>query len=177
MLLFVDTEWADAQARDLVSLALVSEDGRFEFYAERDPLPSSPTEFVRGVVYPLLSRGERALPDEAFTRELRAFFERIVAASRRAKVLIAYDFKADIHLLDYVLDGFTSRDSPTGLLFDVFDLTVLGGEYALRVDEIFEQRPDLRARRHHALIDAWVNRDAYLLVCKPATDLDHVPAR
>lgn len=41
MILFIDTEWADAFASELVSLALVSDCGRFEFCAERDPLPAS----------------------------------------------------------------------------------------------------------------------------------------
>jgi len=44
MLLFVDTEFADVVANEFVSLALVSVDGTFEFYAERDPLPASSTE-------------------------------------------------------------------------------------------------------------------------------------
>ena len=67
MILFIDTEWADALANELVSLALVSDCGRFEFYAEREPLPSAGNDFVRDVVYPLLERGERALPDPQFT--------------------------------------------------------------------------------------------------------------
>lgn len=40
MNLFLDTEWADVIGNELMSLALVSEDGRHTFYAERDPLPS-----------------------------------------------------------------------------------------------------------------------------------------
>lgn len=37
--LFLDTEWADLVGDELVSLALISEDGRRLFYAERSPLP------------------------------------------------------------------------------------------------------------------------------------------
>ena len=33
MMLFIDTEFADQTARELVSIAMVSQDGRFEFYA------------------------------------------------------------------------------------------------------------------------------------------------
>jgi hypothetical protein len=51
MMLFIDTEFADQTARELVSIALVSQDGRFEFYAERDPLPAAPSDFVRTVVF------------------------------------------------------------------------------------------------------------------------------
>jgi hypothetical protein len=52
MMLFIDTEFAEQTARELVSIAMVSQDGRFEFYAERDPLPVTPSDFVRTVVYP-----------------------------------------------------------------------------------------------------------------------------
>jgi hypothetical protein len=48
---------------ELVSLALVSEDGEQVFYAERSPLPAEPTQFVQQVVYPLLEGGTAALPD------------------------------------------------------------------------------------------------------------------
>jgi hypothetical protein len=34
---FLDTEWADPLAKQLVSLTLVSEDGLYEFYAEIEP--------------------------------------------------------------------------------------------------------------------------------------------
>ena len=40
--LFLDTEWADAAGEKLVNLALVSDDGTYEFYAEIDPLPEFP---------------------------------------------------------------------------------------------------------------------------------------
>ena len=59
--LFLDTEWADPEGRELVSLALVSQDGEAVFYAERDPLPVNPTGFVKDSVYPLLDRGSVAL--------------------------------------------------------------------------------------------------------------------
>lgn len=70
---FLDTEWADPLARQLVSLALVSEDGLHEFYAEINPLPQSPTDFVRHVVYPLLDGGSQAMPSPDFTKALRHF--------------------------------------------------------------------------------------------------------
>jgi len=47
MFFFLDTEWADPIGCELVSLALISEYGARHFYAERDPLLASPTDFVR----------------------------------------------------------------------------------------------------------------------------------
>lgn len=71
--LFLDTEWANDATRELVSLALINVDGTRRFYAERDPLPSAPSTFVRSVVYPLLDRGTAALPDVAFGKALIDF--------------------------------------------------------------------------------------------------------
>jgi hypothetical protein len=77
MKLFLDTEFADPDARELVSLALVSEDGNQVFYAERDPLPLFATAFVRQHVYPLLDRGRAAMYDNLFSATLCAFLERV----------------------------------------------------------------------------------------------------
>ncbi len=72
----IDTEWADVLANEPVPLAIVSDCGRYEFYAERNPLPENPTDFVRQAVYPLLDRGTRALRDEQFIRTLHEFLAR-----------------------------------------------------------------------------------------------------
>ena len=56
MLVFLDTEFTDFVRPDLISLALVSEDGR-EFYAERtDYYTTRCSDFVRETVLPLLGR-------------------------------------------------------------------------------------------------------------------------
>ncbi|MCH3788414.1 hypothetical protein LZB33_09320, partial [Campylobacter jejuni] len=57
-----------------MSIALISEDGASTFYAERDPLPLAPTEFVKTTVYPLLQRGFHALSDPSLAQALFAFF-------------------------------------------------------------------------------------------------------
>lgn len=68
--LFLDTEWADEQGRELVSLALVSEDGQRVFYAERKPLPGWPTDWVSWVVYRKKTYGRRLVALESFEQEL-----------------------------------------------------------------------------------------------------------
>lgn len=73
MKLFLDTEFADLECAELVSLALVSKDGKHEFYADRDPLPAEATNFVRQNAYPLPKRGSAALEDAMLTRQLLAF--------------------------------------------------------------------------------------------------------
>lgn len=162
MILFIDCEWADVLASELVSLALVSDCGRFEFYAERDPLPGKPTDFVRSVVYPLLERGPRALPDEQLTASLHRFFNDALEVAWRGKVLVAYDHQSDMSLLEYALDGFELPYAPPRPPFNRFDLRLLGSEFDEAVENCFESDPAVRSRRHNALTDAWVNCDAYL---------------
>ena len=50
--LFLDTEWADADGRELVSLALVSEDVKHVFYAERNPLPNAELSALERILSP-----------------------------------------------------------------------------------------------------------------------------
>jgi hypothetical protein len=157
MILFIDTEFADEGASDLVSIALVSDCGRFEFYAERNPLPARATHFVRSVVYPLLDRGDRALTDDLLTKELHSFFARVGALDR---VLVAYDNQVDLKLLSHALEGFRTRPALKRPEFGVFDLGLLGIPFVDAVESRFETDPALRARRHNAFVDAWVNRDA-----------------
>ncbi|APW48615.1 hypothetical protein [Rhodoferax antarcticus] len=56
MLIFLDTEFTQFNSPDLISMALVAEDGR-EFYAERDDYHRDDcSDFVRETVLPLLGR-------------------------------------------------------------------------------------------------------------------------
>lgn len=150
--LFLDTEWADSAARELVSLALVSGDGVQRFYAEVDPLPDAPTPFVRRVVYPLLERGAAALSPTAFTRALRTFLAGVAPAE------IVYDYGADGALLRQVLAGtwpVGAVEAAALIPCPAPQLTLM--EYgALRdaVEAYFVARPDAAARRHHAAVDA-----------------------
>lgn len=162
MILFIDTEWVDVLASELVSLALVSDCGRYEFYAERDPLPEKPTDFVQSVVYPLLDRGSRALSDAQFTAALHQFFEEVLEVATRGKVLVAYDHQNDVALLEYALDGFYLAHTRPRPPFSKLNLRLLGNEFEEAIERIFSATPELQARRHHALIDARVNRDAYI---------------
>ena len=161
MILFLDTEWADAFANEIVSLALVSDCGRFEFYAERDPLPVDATAFVRTVVYPLLDRGDRARVDADFTRSLHEFFGEVQRASRPDRITVAYDHRNDLDLLGIALDAFGLPETPLRPAFDELPLMTLGMEYQQAIETLFAADARTSARRHHALIDARVSRDAW----------------
>jgi len=161
VILFIDTEWADVLANELVSLALVSECGRYEFYAERDPLPDEGTEFVRTVVYPQLERGKSAMNDVDFTHRLHEFFGTVQRAARPERVSVAYDHRNDLDLLGIALDAFDTPELPPRPAFEAIELAALGAPFMQAVEQCFILEPALGARRHNALVDARVNRDAW----------------
>lgn len=158
--LFLDTEWADLPGEELVSLALISADGRDQFYAERDPLPSNPTDFVSQSVYPLLERGHAAMSDIRFTSSLRLFLRSV------SSPCIVYDYPNDGLLLQAAIAGFGLLPSelaesgpPPAELQTMFlkdDLT------AMILEDWFLANPGEAARRHHALVDANALRTAWL---------------
>jgi hypothetical protein len=154
MKLFLDVEWADVLASELVSMALVSLDGQHVFYAERDPLPQEPTPWVRTVVYPLLERGEAAMDDAAMTRRLRKFLAGIPALS------ICYDSGHDRGLCQYVVDGFEVAE-PDGPMPPAITWVRLDGMHA-KLERWWKSHPEQNPKRHHALVDAMALRGAAL---------------
>lgn len=158
--LFLDTEWADAAGTELVSLALVSEDGHQRFYAERDPLSLSPSDFVRQHVYPLLDRGDAALPDIEFTTSLRAFLRKL------ASPYVLFDFPNDGALLKYAIAGFNLPEAVSrqcGPVPATVLTKMLRDERMTRIlEDWFRRHPDAAARRHHAAVDADALRWAWL---------------
>lgn len=158
---FLDTEWADVTGSELVSLALVDENGDRHFYAERASLPEGPTDFVRQCVYPLLDRGKAAMSDVALTTELRAFL------SESETPAVIADFPNDLQLLRYALDGFELSDDQVAACgprpFPVMTRMLKEGLAASLVEDWFAAHPEQRSRRHHALVDAQALRIAWLV--------------
>ncbi|HEY0661300.1 MAG TPA: hypothetical protein VGD21_08300 [Lysobacter sp.] len=158
--LFLDTEWADVIGSELVSIALVSEDGTKEFYAERDPLPPFATDFVRHAVYPRLDRGAAAVSDAAMTAALRRF----LATIHQPYVLA--DYPLDLQLLKYVLGGFDLPDADAAacgpIPSPVMTLMVREGLVTVLIEDWFAAHPNEAKRRHNALIDARALRMAWM---------------
>jgi hypothetical protein len=162
MRLYLDTEWANDAARELVSLALISDDARTQVYVERDPLPLAPSTFVREVVYPLLDRGDVAMPDEALTAQLRSAIE----AADNPRVIA--DSPADFALLTAALGGFGRRGLPPAPPWrPTLDRSMA---VALRIEEYFDTCPPAAARRHHAMVDAKALRWAVEGTLPPTRD-------
>ncbi len=162
-MLFLDTEWADDDGQELVSLALLSEDGRHSFYAERDPLPQNPTPFVRLQVYPLLDGGAVSIDCKAYVTALRAFLASI------ADPLVVYNDSNDAILLQRALHGFDLSPKealscgPVPTVSAVLDADPVLLGFTKRW---FAQHP--AAKRHHALVDATALRDAWVLIHRSA---------
>jgi hypothetical protein len=154
MQLFLDCEWADTLASELVSIALVATDCGDPFYAERNPLPVDPTPWVKAVVYPLLERGRFAMSDATMVRSLREFIARV------PKPTICYEAGHDRALCQYVIDGLEVPEPegplPRDLRWERLDGLLLAKEQWWRA------HPEQRPWRHHARIDALALRGAYL---------------
>ncbi|HEL4185784.1 TPA: 3'-5' exoribonuclease [Stenotrophomonas maltophilia] len=170
MNLFLDTEWADPIGSELVSLALVSEDGAYQFYAERDPLPAFPTDFVRHAVYPLLQGGPAAMSDMAMTTALRAFLSAIPGA------WVLADYPNDLQLLQYVLAGFdlggdqVQRCGPVPLVN--MELLVSSSPLRLAIEAWFQSNPEQCRRRHHSMVDAQALRAAWRAIREAKGQVD-----
>ena len=154
-LLFLDCEWADVSASELVSIALVPLDGERIFYAERAVLPQ-PNPWVAEAVYPRLSRGGTVMDDAAMTRALRAHLTDF------DEVSICYDHGASRAFCEAVLDGPESVDSeelgprPCEVRWDrVRDM-------GRALERWWRAHPDAARHRHHALMDAQALRGAWL---------------
>lgn len=160
MNLFLDTEWADPQGQQLVSLALISEDGEHVFYAERDPLPTEPTGFVRDVVYPLLDRGRHAMDDRLFTTRLRRFL------GGMDHPCVIFDHGGDAVLLQHALAGFnlsSAEAESCGPIPQVETRNVAqNGTISMLIEDWFDSNSEAKALRHHAEVDAQALRMAYL---------------
>lgn len=149
--LFLDTEWNNDVARELVSLALIHEDGERRFYAERFPRPEGPSSFVRAVVYPLLEGA--GLPDQEFGAQLRTFiasfdcprihFDGAIDKVQLARALVSF--------------GTWSGDVPEWVPMLVSDPNVLEAQ-----EQYFAAHPEAAARRHHAMVDAEALRASFV---------------
>jgi hypothetical protein len=101
LFVFLDAEYTDAVDLDLISIALVTEDGQ-EFYAERsDFRREACSEFVHVAVLPLLD----APADRVFTRAQLAVQLRAWLTALPGEVAICVDNRTDYELLIDAVGG------------------------------------------------------------------------
>lgn len=155
MLVFLDTEFTAFVRPDLISLALVSEDGR-EFYAERtDYHRDACSDFVRDTVLPLLGRVPGAVCSRAeLTQRLHGWFAQLPEPAT-----IVFDFQGDWLLLADAMLGRTYRNPPENFG------APLHLENASITHPVFERAQNLVYTQdwppHHALADARSLRAGY----------------
>lgn len=153
--IFIDTEFADVEANEWVSIGFAPLDAEREcFYVERKVLPLA-TQFVREVVYPLLQRDQSAMPDQMAADTLRRYLNGFPQP-----VAIAFDHSVDWRVLIGVINHPLAREPMPD--FEAVDIGKIGAPYWLALDDIWERDVERRARRHHAQVDATVQREAYI---------------
>jgi hypothetical protein len=153
MLIFLDTEYTGLgqPSPKLISVGLVAEDGRREFYVELEDtwIPEECSDFVRQQVLPLLEGP--AMPLLQARHSLLDW----LAASPRA-VRAACDSMTDFRFLLDVL----GEARPLNLATAPFDLRPLVDTSVYHEAVMAHYRTD--SREHHALVDARAYRKGWL---------------
>ncbi|ALS60154.1 3'-5' exonuclease family protein [Pandoraea norimbergensis] len=147
---FIDTEFTNfkSEACQLISIAIVSEDGN-EFYGESSdferPLCSS---FVSEIVLPQLGQFPgRSMPFAALRDELLAW---LLAVPLKPKPVLCYDSDRDYQLVTHLL----GRQLPRGWKHENVFLKINA--------ERFAQFIAANGGEHHALHDARANAFAFM---------------
>lgn len=145
---FVDTEFTDFIDCQLISIAIVGEDGR-EFYGERSDFePSACSEFVRAAVLPQLGQiSGRSMPFAQLHDELRSWLLAIPAKTKR---VLCFDYQGDYDLVLDLLDGAIPSSWACEHVRHRLD--------AERLERYFREH----GGRHHALHDARANAFAFM---------------
>lgn len=156
LLVFVDTEFSDFIQTDLISIGLVTEDGR-EFYAERnDYRREDCSDFVMAEVLPLLHR----VPDAICSKAHLSFRLREWLAALPSPVMLVFDYFGDWELLADALLGDVHQKPPA----NVGEKWLLPQE--ILGDPVFQQALTRTYTRewppHHALADARALRAGFL---------------
>ncbi|KGX39523.1 3'-5' exoribonuclease [Burkholderia pseudomallei] len=146
MRIFLDTEFTNLQDPELISVALVAENGD-EFYGECiDFELSRCSAFVRETVLPQLgSPAGRAMPLDQLRIEVTGWLQRIPV---RAPIL-CYDYDGDHQLLERLMDGPLPKRWQMENIWTRLD--------AARLEAFFAEQ----GRQHHALWDARANRASF----------------
>lgn len=100
---FIDTEFTDFNQCQLISVAIVGENG-YEFYGERTDFDQALcNDFVRTVVLPQLGQHVgRAMP---FDRLREAIREWIRGIPNDSGPVLCYDYETDLNLFRHLLGG------------------------------------------------------------------------
>lgn len=160
----IDAEFIETEREiDLVSLAVVADDGR-EFYAvsdEHDPVPAN--EFVRNMVLPQLEpAGHPAWMSRAAIRQnlVRLVGDAIPRFWSWGGA--PYDWLVIAHLFE------VAERVPDGWRYTAYDITQLAEQCGYQVDPLDARLPQPPPNAHHALADArWAQQVLAALTVGP----------
>lgn len=150
MRVFLDTEFTDFEDCELISIGMVSEDGR-EFYAERTDYDRSKcNDFVKEIVLPLLGREPAIVGTrEEIAAELRLWLGQF------DQVEVCVDYSTDYELFADLVRGPRSLGIQPGC-----ECRHIWNDIAA-VDIERYWRENGQQQEHHALHDARANKFAF----------------
>lgn len=154
MKLFLDTEFTDYIECELISIGIVSEDGR-EFYAERNDVDLSRcSPFVKEAVLPLLGRepaivGTKVQLSDALKAWLAQFDD----------VEVCVDYSTDFELFSYLVRDLDTLTIPARIK----GLNINNKIAAVDIEHYWQEN---RRMMHHALHGARANRFAFMSIRK-----------
>lgn len=169
-IVFLDTEFTDLKNPQLLSVGMVSLDGRNEFYVELD-LDSdvgnnrvmASSNFVRDIVLPQWGRVHGAIGTELEMGRRAGEWLMGLANEGGVKVRVAFDYRTDFVLLEGVIRASGNWDQVKDVILPMYIDPLssnIDGETA--AENLFSAIFDGRGLEpHHALSDAIALREAY----------------
>jgi hypothetical protein len=170
---FIDTEFTgfEIATQEIISLGLVSEDGKHEFYVENTSHHEVfRSKFVHDIVVPLLNPEAFGHPYKDCCRFLNVFLMGLPG-----EVNIIYDYHGDVDLVLPML----SSEVKNKVSFELFQPALIrilqwrGVHTDTAIDNAIrymmlegESYYSIDPRQHHALVDAKANRHAFLNAIK-----------
>ncbi|HEX7642821.1 MAG TPA: hypothetical protein VF472_11500 [Burkholderiaceae bacterium] len=148
MLIFIDTEFTDFRNPQLISIALVSDCGGHEFYAELPYDLERCSGFVMATVLPLLGEPAGAACEPQDLKQRLSIW--LAQFEGRGEVAICYDFGGDWQFFCAAMGNAVPAWIVPRNIFKYLD--------KLKLEAYFADKPHLA---HHALHDARGNRHAF----------------
>lgn len=149
MRLFLDTEFTDFIDCELISVGIVSEDGR-EFYAERNDFNRSKcSDFVMDAVLPLLGKEPAIIgTEEEIGLQLRAWLKQF------DQIEVCVDYSVDFELFSYLVRDPCTLEVPQSCR----GRNIWNEISAVDIERYWEVSG---RNAHHALHDARANKFAF----------------
>ena len=172
--IFLDTEFTDLKDPHLISIGLITEDGKHELYLERsDYDKSSSSAFVKAVVEPLIET--RGIPLHEISQKLYHWLAMLPITNCTYKIIC--DYMSDWEMLIDVVENLPlSIESDVELLYSALEAsgTIHGMksgniiETCTRARNVFKMGVEdyfykNKLPHHHALHDARANRFGWLM--------------